>query len=313
MLDSHPRARPTIRIGFRCSLLLALTAFGVFACDSATDPEQPGPVELRVLYAAFTEEAPEGGLYSSRLDGTDLRLVEGGRAVAGLDVSPDGGRVAYDDYLGFDEGHQVFVLELATGEERRLTSGFQWNTQPVWSPDGTRLAFTAQRAGVFGVSVMNADGSAERRLSGSESAEAPAWSNGGDRIAYSITDPPSQRVVVTDVEGTVRRTIAADWANSLDWSADDEYLLAIGIVDRSGNGGIIRLSSDGSDALSLTPTSTGEHGRARWSPDGREILFPRFDREAGHWRLYVMSADGSGQREIPVPDGFTGAADWLSD
>lgn len=299
------------RLCFRPSLLVMVA--GVFGCDGATDPgdgTQVEPAEPRVIYSAYTDEAPEGALFSADLDGTNVRQV-GERVVTGLDASADGQYVAYDSYGGFDDGHDVYVLELATGEERRLTFGPDWNVQPVWSPDGTRLAFTAQRGGVFGVSVMNADGTNERRVSGLESAESPAWSKEGNRIAYSLTRHPDQGVVVADVDGTVRRTIADRWAWSLDWSEDDAHLLAIGVLDENGNGGIVRLASDGSAALSLTPISAGEHGGARWSPDGQQILFSTYVREASCWRLHVMNADGSGRREIPVPDGFTGAADWL--
>lgn len=303
-------AHRPFRFRFRLSLLVMVA--GVFGCDSATDPGDGTQVapEPRIIYSAYTDETPEGALFSADIDGANVRQM-GERVVTELDVSADGQYVAYDLFGGSGGGRDVYVLELATGQERRLTSGGEWNSQPVWSPDGARLAFTAERGGVFGVSVMNADGTNERRVSGDESAESPAWSNEGDRIAYSLTDHPDQRVVVADVDGPIRRTIADRRAWSLDWGKDDAYLLAIGVLDENGNGGIVRLDSDGSGALSLTPTSAGEHGRARWSPDGRRILFSAYDREAKRLRLHVMNADGSGRSEIPVPGGFTGAIDWL--
>jgi Tol biopolymer transport system component len=58
-----------------------------------------------------------------------------------VDVSPDGKDVVFD-LLG-----DIYVVPMAGGEARALTSGHAWDMQPRYSPDGTRIAFTSDRAG----------------------------------------------------------------------------------------------------------------------------------------------------------------------
>lgn len=303
------RGRPS----FVASIAVLLT-FGPIACDNPNDPGNPGqePVEPRIVFSTNAIGGTEGQIYSARLDGSDVQAI-GGRTADDLAVSPDGRQIAYSIYVGSDDGHDIFILDVATGEERRLTSGSDWNLQPSWSPDGTRLAFTAQRNDEFGISVINVDGTGELRLAGSEGSETPAWSKAGDRIAYSRSAFPDQAVILADVDGGARQTVADGWARSLDWSDDDAYLVAVGIADGNGNLGIVRLSTDGTDALSLTPAAPeDEQQLARWSPDGSHILFSHyFDSTDGRSRLFVIGADGSDRREVVLPAGFTGAADWL--
>jgi hypothetical protein len=57
--------------------------------------------------------------------------------------SPDGKRLLF---VAADSGYrQLFVRDLATGAEQRLTSGRRDVIQPAWAPDGRRVAFRACR------------------------------------------------------------------------------------------------------------------------------------------------------------------------
>lgn len=67
-----------------------------------------------------------------------------------LDVSPDGSTVVFD-LLG-----DLYTLPIQGGEARPLTSGFAWDMQPRFSPDGAWIAFTSDRAGGDNIWVIRA-------------------------------------------------------------------------------------------------------------------------------------------------------------
>lgn len=96
-----------------------------------------------------------------------------------LDVSPDGKRIAFD-LLG-----DLYELPIEGGEARALTSGMPWDMQPRYSPDGSQIAFTSDRAGGDNVWIMNANGSALRQVTSEEFRllNNPAWSPDGRYLA----------------------------------------------------------------------------------------------------------------------------------
>ena len=81
------------------------------------------------------------------------------------------------------------------------------NISPVWSPDGSRIAFVGASEEGFDLYVMNADGTDITRLTDLPGDETqPAWSPDGDRIAYSWDDLGDPRfrtgISVVNADGT---------------------------------------------------------------------------------------------------------------
>ena len=69
-----------------------------------------------------------------------------------LDVSPDGKNIVFD-LLG-----DIYIMTIAGGEAKVLRSGFPYEVQPRFSPDGKKISFTSDAGGGDNIWTMNIDG-----------------------------------------------------------------------------------------------------------------------------------------------------------
>jgi len=116
-------------------------------------------------------------------DGSGLRMLTEGKASSGFaSWSPDGKRLVYR-VMG--EGQQgLRILSLDDGKVATLTN--EYDTFPVWSPRGDRIAFCSFRDGDYDIYTMLPNGSAVRKLTNSHGNDAhPIWSPDGDWILFS--------------------------------------------------------------------------------------------------------------------------------
>jgi dipeptidyl aminopeptidase/acylaminoacyl peptidase len=79
--------------------------------------------------------------------------------------------------------------------QTRLTTDANDDSAPVWSPDGTKIAFQSLRNGVnYQLYVMNADGSGQVNMSNTSSNDGqPSWSPDGTKLLFtSDRDDPGR-------------------------------------------------------------------------------------------------------------------------
>jgi Tol biopolymer transport system component len=113
------------------------------------------------------------------LDGSGRQVIKKGFSFNGPTFSPDGKRIAYS----FDGGGNldVYVRNLATGTDKRLTTNADWDFDPTWSADGSRIAFTSFRGGVFPNgqiwTVSSAGGTQVRITHTDKNERSAAWSH----------------------------------------------------------------------------------------------------------------------------------------
>ncbi len=245
----------------------------------------------------------------------DLATMKVTPLTNGLDPawSPDGTRVAFTRWT---EPQGVYVIN-ADGSGLRLVHEIKGPKSPTWSPDGKRIAFTWRyktekreppRGAPPGfpvtvrdfwkVSVVEvATGKrTDMPMDNDGSAFSPSWGVDG-RLAYKGI----RGLWLTDEEGPPVRLTDNPLHESPAWSPDGQRLALA--LRQHDHWDIAVVNGDGSGLASLTaPTSPFSDAKASnnvapaWSPDGRSIVFLS-DRE-GDWGLYVMQADGSGQRRL---------------
>ncbi|MHB1328047.1 MAG: amidohydrolase family protein, partial [Gemmatimonadales bacterium] len=100
-----------------------------------------------------------------------------------LDVSPDGQTIVFD-LLG-----DLYTLPVSGGKATRITSGFGFDAQPRFSPDGKRVAFVSDRSGGDNIWIMSLDGrdTVQVTKGNANTYLSPEWTPDGKYVVASRT------------------------------------------------------------------------------------------------------------------------------
>lgn len=186
-------------------------------------------------------------------------------------------RIAFVTYDGDDD---IYTMNPDGSNVVQLTRNDAEDFYPLWSPDGSRIAFLSDRSGNLGIYTMNADGTDQTFLTyGKWETTRMAWSPDGSQLAYNSLEE-SGHLLIINTSGGEPVEYPFDWISQVSWSPDDTHLTFHGYHDDAQGVFILDLSTG---EASRIPKSEGSYDPT-WLPDGERLLmtFPTpgtyFDR-----------------------------------
>ncbi|MCL5960348.1 MAG: LpqB family beta-propeller domain-containing protein [Chloroflexi bacterium] len=213
--------------------------------------------------------------------------------------SPDGKRVAAIKRAG--NYSDLVVLNLNGKMDQQLTrfgptprpQDSTWARMPSWSPDGSKIAFSADAGTLhFGLWTVDTGGSKlikpSYRALGEGDADSPAWSPDGKNLAFAAYwDTQTQIYALALSTGAVKKlTNHQEGAYDPSWSPDGAK---IGYVARSDNkNDVWVMDADGSNPTQVT--TSGAARSPRWSPDGQYMAFVA--NQSQSFDLYAIKISG---------------------
>ncbi|HEV8405445.1 MAG TPA: hypothetical protein VGQ13_06020 [Nitrososphaera sp.] len=117
----------------------------------------------KIAFLQANNESSPTSLYIMNGDGNNqTRLTTTGELLflgGGLTWSPDSSKIAFGTLTG------IYVIDISDGSNRNLSNSQTHDSNPVWSSDGQKIAFTRiiseEEAGIY---VMNLDGSGQKQV-----------------------------------------------------------------------------------------------------------------------------------------------------
>ena len=196
---------------------------------------------------------------------------------AARDVTPSDAPTRAIAFASKRDGNWEIHLVSADGTQRtRLTTRADQDRFPLWSPDGTKLAFGAQRA-TWELWVMNADGSGQQQIAANVADQPDTeWSPDGSRIAYVGMANGNADIFSVAPDGSdqsrVQLTVDSGADTAPAWSPDGALIAFLstrdGIMAGDGQGPVKELwlmNADGSSQTAITSEPV-EHWYPDWFP-----------------------------------------------
>lgn len=236
-------------------------------------------------------------------DGTDPALLLNYRSFLWYpSMALKSDRMVYEQWSGDLDLWQVSLdPQNAQGPVQVATSTW-WESNPTFSPDGSRLAFISMRSGQTEVWTSDADGDYPLQVTtlASFGTNAPRWSPDGSRLVFETRLEGNTDIYVVNAQGGIPRPLTLHKGDDRNpsWSQDGQWIYFGS--NRSGSWQVWKLPVEGGAAEQVTQLGGFS---ATETLDGSELYYSRRDT-AGLWKMPL-----SGGEEQQVVSSLT-LSDW---
>ena len=327
-------------------LILCAMVFLFAACQGAPQIEEPTP-ELdassptlvptpigggsgEVAYASFRAEDTGIHLISLENQTTAPFLIDEGRRLTYPAWSSDGKYLAVA-YMVNPDDTEIAIYAVEEDALRILTDAPEaLDSEPTWSPDGERIAYTTNVAKMencsagIDIQVIRVDNGQNSMITDSlgwgevnnpicfDQAQwntAPSWSPDGQWIVFETNRDGNDEIYLMDPDGGQLRNLSDHPGRDKypSWSPDGSKIAFSS--NRDGNQEIYIMSLDGSEPMRVTQHASDDK-RPAWSPDGRMIAFYSDRESRGNFDIYIIPVDGGNAVKLTSNLDFDGYPAW---
>lgn len=193
--------------------------------------------------------------------------------------SPDGTRIAFTSRR--DNNWDLYLLDVASGQESRLTDHPHYDGEPAWSPDGQFIAFESMREGDLDIFTLRlSDGTITQVTTDPAPDYGPAWSPDGRRIAFVTWRDGNQEIYLASPTGeyapyNFTENPANDqlptWlsVDALSFVSDREGRPAL-FVQTIQHAGTVGAPGVSQSVAGISGVGSTKHD---WSPDGQRVAY----------------------------------------
>ena len=246
----------------------------------------------RILFSSDRDTDDNWQLYSMLPDGGSiLRVAQSEASDYGLWESPTG-NVAVFTRRSASGASEVHLHDEAAAETTVLGGG----ANPVWSPDGSLIAFTSLDEGNTEVYTMLPNGFDRRPLTDSPGRDfAPSWAPDGSRFAFKSDRDDGIGLYIANVDRTGLRRLATTDATAYPplWAPDGSKILFTTRTSGLSQIGVVDVETEVTRRLSDETTSDM---MPVWTPDGSAIVFVSITNHQPD--IYRMQADGTNRTRL---------------
>ncbi len=221
--------------------------------------------------------------------------------------SPDGRTVIFqaEEKDGGNPFYQIFTMDLARKEARRVSPGVGKTTCSYFAPDGKKIVFAS----------THADPDAKKKQA-DEYTLRQEEAKSGKRRGYRWDFDSTMTIYEANPDGTDLKplTKAKGYNAEGSYSADGKRIVFCSNRDGEENFELYVMDADGKNVRKLTNAPKCYNGGPFFSPDGKKVIFRSDRKKAGFLQIYVINADGTGEQALTDnPDWVHWAPYWYKD
>jgi TolB protein len=199
-----------------------------------------------------------------------------------------------------DRPAQVYLFNIATGEQEEIGSYRGMTFAPRFTPDGQNVLMSVERAGNSDIAMMDLSTRQQRLLTTNPAIDtSPSMSPDGRRITFASDRGGSEQIYTMNADGTNQKriTFGDGRYGTPVWSPRSDLIAFTRQYKGKFYIGVIRPDGTGERLLTEAYLDEGP----TWSPNGRVIMFFRENRPGGPVALWSIDLTGQNLRRVPTP------------